>query len=474
MHGLFGGKRKIIVMAKVQQISEITPSFAFTEFDFYKDYEESFKKSELGRIHSLLPLHEMAIIFGLIDPYPRKKVGRKSYFSPKGKLALMFLKSYTGLSAPKLMEQLNANIHYQLFCGIRISSANPLTNYKLIDDIILELSNRLRIQNQQEALAEAWKPYMKNLDTLYTDATCYESAMRYPTDAKLLWECIEKVYPMMCKASRELGIHRMRTKYLDVARDNMVYVKQRRHTKQRTRKIIRRLLDLLGKILAELRRLDRENPCAGLFSDKQLSEIETITKVYRQQRNHHKSGNAKESIPHRIVSVNKPYVRPIVRGKEVKKVEFGAKCNNILVDGMSFIEKISFNAFNEGTRLEHCVKLAEKLFGEKITKLGGDCSYSGNDNRSFCSERGIVTSFAQKGKNREASTSVSMVKKELARVRATAMEGSFGTQKEHYGLKRINGRIKKTEVLIIFFGIHTANAVQLARRIAKAELSRAA
>ena len=26
--------------------------------------------------------------------------------------------------------------------------------------------------------------------------------MRYPTDAKLLWECIEKVYPMMCQASR--------------------------------------------------------------------------------------------------------------------------------------------------------------------------------------------------------------------------------------------------------------------------------
>ena len=66
-----------------------------------------------------------------------------------------------------------------------------------------------------------------------------------------------------------------------------------------------------------------------------------------------------------------------------------------------------------------------------------------------------------------------MVKKELASVRAMAMEGSFGTQKEHYGLKRINGLIKKTEVLIIFFGIHTANAVQLARRIAKAELSQA-
>lgn len=139
-----------------------------------------------------------------------------------------------------------------------------------------------------------------------------------------------------------------------------------------------------------------------------------------------------------------------------------------------FIEKLSFNAFNEGTRLVHCVKLAEKLFGEKITKLGGDCSYSGNDNRTFCSDEGIVTSFSQKGKKREATASVSMVKKELARVRATAMEGSFGTQKEHYGLRRINGRIKITEILIIFFGIHTANAVQLARRIAKAELSQAA
>ncbi len=49
--------------------------------------------------------------------------------------------------------------------------------------------------------------------------------------------------------------------------------------------------------------------------------------------------------------ISKPYVRPIVRGKEVESVEFGAKVNNILVDGISFIEKLSFN---EGTRLIHC------------------------------------------------------------------------------------------------------------------------
>ena len=35
---------------------------------------------------------------------------------------------YTGLSAPELMEALNGHIYYQIFCGIRISSENQLTN----------------------------------------------------------------------------------------------------------------------------------------------------------------------------------------------------------------------------------------------------------------------------------------------------------------------------------------------------------
>jgi hypothetical protein len=45
------------------------------------------------------------------------------------------------------------------------------------------------------------------------------------------------------------------------------------------------------------------------------------------------------------------------------------------------------------------------------------------------------------------------------------MEGSFGTQKEHYSLRRIKARKKETEILYIFFGIHTANVVQLAERL---------
>ena len=61
-------------------------------------------------------------------------------------------------------------------------------------------------------------------------------------------------------------------------------------------------------------------------------------------------------VKHCIVSIDRPYIRPIVRGKENKRVEFGAKVNNIQIDEISFIEHHSFEAFNEGVRLKECIE----------------------------------------------------------------------------------------------------------------------
>ena len=63
----------------------------------------------------------------------------------------------------------------------------------------------------------------------------------------------------------------------------------------------------------------------------------------------------------RIVSIDCHYVRPIVRGKETKSVEFGAKVNNIQIDGISFIEHLSFKAFNEGIRLKEASALKSHI-----------------------------------------------------------------------------------------------------------------
>ena len=462
-------------MAKVQHISGITKILPFEDLDFYDLFRITFENSELGRMKRLLPLHEMAVNFGLVSNRYERRRGPKPFFSAEGKVALMFLKMHTGLSAPKLLEQLNGNVHYQIFCDISINPLRPLTNYKLIDDIASELADKLRIQQQQNLLAEAWKPYMKDLDTFYTDATCYESEMRYPTDQKLLWECNEKAYSIMCTVCQRLGIHRPRTKYLDVEKANLTYVKQRKHNKSQQRKITRRLIKLLGKILAEIRKICRVYDGAEeVLTVKEKSVTEIITKVYRQQKNHFENDNPRESIPDRIVSLAKPYVRPIVRGKEVKPVEFGAKCNNIQVDGISFIEKLSFNAFNEGSRLEHCIKMHKRLFKVDAKKIGGDTGYAGTANRELCKELDIQTSFVKRGRPSAEKMEKDFVRQELARVRATAMEGSFGTQKEHYDMRRIKARKKKTEILYIFFGIHTANLVHLAERLAEQEQAKAA
>ena len=380
-------------MSKVRNFSEIAPNIAFPEFNFYDLCRPTFEKIELGRIKKLLllPFREMAENFGLVRKSMRPKLGRRSFFTPEGKVALMFLKMYTGLSCPKLLEQLNGNIHYQIFCDVIIDPTRPLTNYKLLDDIMMELAGKLKIQQLQGILADKWKPYMENLDTMYTDATCYESEMRYPTDAKLLWEGIEKSYATMCELSIRLGIHRPRTKFLDVQKANLTYRKQRKHSRSQTRKITRRLLDLLGKILKEIREIERGNGNAeNLLTVREKSDLEIITRIYRQQKNHFRNNDIRESIPNRIVSLSKPHLRPIVRGKEVKSVEFGAKVNNILVDGISFIEKLSFNAFNEGTRLMHCLKMHKKLFGVEAKKVGGDTGYAGTENRDYCTQMKLI------------------------------------------------------------------------------------
>ena len=58
-----------------------------------------------------------------------------------------------------------------------------------------------------------------------------------------------------------------------------------------------------------------------------------------------------------------------------------------------------------------------------------------------------------------------VLRSELSRERATRLEGSFGTQKQHYSLSKIKARNRKTEILWIFFGIHTANAILIIEKI---------
>ena len=224
---------------------------------------------------------------------------------------------------------------------------------------------------------------------------------------------------------------------------------------------MRRLLRLLNKLIKEWDLICKESSQLIVLTAEQEKRLRALREVYTQQLD---LFNGKK-IEHRIVSIDRPYIRPIVRGKENKRVEFGAKVNNIVVDGLSFIEHLSFEAFNEGIRLKESIAYHEKLTGVKVARVGADTIYANNANRTYCTQNHITTCFVPKGpKPKEENAGQKRARKIISNLRATVMEGSFGNQKLHFGVDRIAARNKQSEILQLFFGIHMANASTLAAR----------
>jgi hypothetical protein len=223
------------------------------------------------------------------------------------------------------------------------------------------------------------------------------------------------------------------------------------------------LLHLLNKLLGILDETIKTNHSRLEFSTQFYKRLSVIKKVLHQQSLRFQGAEVKKL----IVSIDKSYIRPIVRGKENKRVEFGAKVNTIQVDGINFIEKLSFEAFNEGIRLVESVHKHQQLFRQRVTHLAADRIYATNYNRSYCSKRNITTSFVRKGRAGNYEEQRQQISNLLNRERSTRLEGSFGTEKQHYGLDKIKARTKPTEILWIFFGIHTANAVRMISKVEK-------
>lgn len=446
-------------MRKLQRIFGSTPEISFIspqkEFSLYWN---SFLGSELGKIYQAIPWREIVKSLKLKE----QRKGRYALFSPQGKLALMFLKAYTGLSDRKLYEHLNGSIQYQMFCGIFLGP-DKLPDFKIISRIRTQIARRLNVRITQDVLAKAWKPYIDNPNVVLEDATCYESYMRYPTNAKLLWESAEWMQSQMKLTCKHLKIPTPRTKYLEQKEKYFTYMRMRKKPWKETTKRTRSLLYLLNKLIEEQDKIEDQHRIWIRFPEKYHNKRSVIRKVLAQQTKIFETG---KSVPGRIVSISKSYIRPIVRGKEVKQVEFGAKVNMIQFDGINFIDHISFDPFNESTRFIDSIRYSRTLFG-KITHISADDIYATNANRKWCTSQNITTNFKRKGRAGKYEDHRQIIARELRKERATRMEGSFGTEKQHYSLDKIKARTELNEMLWIFFGVHTANAVRIAKRLAQ-------
>jgi len=112
------------------------------------------------------------------------------------------------------MEHLNGSIQYQLFCGIFLGP-EKLPDFKIVSKIRTVLSRKLHVSTTQQIPDNVWKPYIKQPNVVLEDATCYESYIRYPSDVKLLWECVEWMHGQLKLTRKHLKIPTPRTKYLN-------------------------------------------------------------------------------------------------------------------------------------------------------------------------------------------------------------------------------------------------------------------
>ena len=202
-----------------------------------------------------------------------------------------------------------------------------------------------------------------NSGTMIADATCAPSNIRYPQDVSLLNEARENGETLLDVLHDPADGKKPRTYRKRARKDYLKYTRCRKHIAKMTRKAI-------GKQLAYLRRdlnaIDGKLSLGKNLPPRQAERLGTIRAVYEQQK--YMYDNRTHSVPDRIVSVSQPFVRPIVRGKAGKPVEFGAKLDISVVDGWTRLECCSFDAYNEAGNLREMAERFRARAGSWRTK----------------------------------------------------------------------------------------------------------
>ena len=139
--------------------------------------------------------------------------------------------------------------------------------------------------------------------------------------------------------------------YREIARKDYLEVAKKRRVSQKDRKkAIKKQLQYIKRNLSHIDQLIRSGVTLEKLSTRQYKMLLVVVEVYRQQLWLYE--NKKQSIDDRIVSLSQPHIRPIVRGKAGKAVEFGAKLSASYFDGYVFLDHISWDNFNESGDLK--------------------------------------------------------------------------------------------------------------------------
>ena len=290
-----------------------------------------------------------------------------------------------------------------------------------------------------------------NKGKLILDATVAEQAIRFPTDLGLLNEAreisealIDKLYPLSgLKKKPRTYRRKARKAYLALA-------KQKNPLKNKRRKAIKQQLQYLKRNLDHIDNLLNLVPDESTaLTEHQRRQYWIIQELYRQQSEMLR--NRESRCDHRIVSICQPHVRPIVRGKAGKKVEFGAKLGVALTgNGIAHVDNLDWNAYHESYDLPKQVENYRKRHGCYPETVLADQLYGTRKNRKYLNDRNIAFAGKTLGRpKKETEENRDDLREEMRRKKAEyrqriPIEGKFGQGKNGYRLNYIRARTQAT------------------------------
>jgi IS5 family transposase len=421
--------------------------------------------------------------------------------NPRVAIGAIFIKHMCGLSDRETIQQIQENIFMQYFIGYSGFSYEPVFDPSLFVDLrkrfgaaqINELNETImglvgeeireseedNLQNDDKdndasgqlhqsgqenrvapdvSITAAGPP--ENKGDLIVDATACPQDISYPTDLNLLndaREQSEKLIDILYLKVKVLDDQQPKPRtYREIARKEYLKVAQKKHkTKKEIRNALRKQLSYLHRNIKYIHQLLKYFKGIPLRR-KEYKYLLVIQTLYEQQKLMYDTKT--HTAAHRIVSIHQPHVRPIVRGKTNAYVEFGAKIQMSIMNGIVFLEDLSWEAFNEGTRLISTVQNYKRRFGYYPKKVFADKIYCNRENRAKL--KALYITLVAKPLGRPCRA----VDNHIRPGQRNPIEGKFGQAKTTYGLNRIKARLQDTSQSWIASIVLVLNLIKLIGR----------
>lgn len=407
-------------------------------------------------------------------------------------LGALILKEKMKSSDEELVEQIRESPYLQFFLGyegytyeIPFDPSMMVHFRKRLSGNILKEVNALIIEKNKQVFekhddddkgdgsGEGEPKEPENKGTLIVDATCAPEDMRFPHDVTLLDEARRKTEAIIDVLHEKMpeGWEKPRTYRKKARREFLTFIRNRKPRVNTIRKALKTQIQYVERNVRLINEY-KDMVSLSVLSRKQRQDLWVIGELVRQQRELYRSESW--SIEGRILSISKPWVRPIARGKARGMFEFGAKLSISLVDGMADVHKLSWEPYNECKDLKEQIENYKQRYGRYPEAVCADKIYRTRENLQYCQEYGIRLSgpklgrpFKDNEKNKKILREQRTIERHDERTRI-AVEGKFGEAKRRYTLDRVGTKLKETSETSIMMVFLVMNLMVVARRKAKA------